>query len=101
MKPMVHLGRLKSASMSMVRLFTKSRVRALQAQLVELGKLRSRCMVGKVANFDQDKFSLAEIMENIDEAREQFQVCDPFAIPQRLSRTFLFHRWPSALGHLR
>lgn len=50
--------------------------RVLGEQLTKLNKLRDESIFRKVADFEYEKGCIAEVLEKIDEARIQFEVCE-------------------------
>ena len=54
---------------------TRPRIRSVTEELNKLEKLREESLVRKIADFEYEKGCIAEIIENIDEARVQFEVC--------------------------
>ena len=48
--------------------------RVLKGQLAKLEQLRGESIVKRVADFEYEKATIADILEHIDEARIQFEV---------------------------
>ena len=49
--------------------------RVLKEQLAKLYKLRDESIVRKIADWEYEKGCIGDVLENIDEARVQFEVC--------------------------
>jgi len=54
---------------------TMALISALQVQFVELDKLKHGSMGKKIADFEHEKGCIAKIVERVEDARVQFEVC--------------------------
>jgi len=60
--------------------------RVLQEELAKLYKLKDESMVRKVADWEYEKGRIADVLENIEEARVQFEVCELIVLHHLLSQ---------------
>ena len=73
----------------------------LGEQLAKLGKLRDESIIRKVADFEHEKACIAEVLENIDEARIQFEVrLSPHLRGVILSSMVVGHRYEDVQDHI-
>jgi len=72
--------------------------RVVKVQLKVLEKVREGSVAGIISDYEQQKALIVEILESVDEARVQFEVCASALASQYHHKT-PFASWPSVSGH--